>query len=380
MKNLLATAGIALTSFAWVWTGSSCGFGAAQNSQSGGKAMASSKADPLKNFYLVEEIKVSGLTPSAALDKVRVSYEQLCSKTGEKPLKLAFELPPGPEKPLRVKLEAPRTLDNSVRVIAAAAEMTVERDGSTYRFKAPRVQENGELVKETFSVPPDFVARLGEKGNARDVRSALTNFGIDLDDSTRFSLTGSKLSMETRSAGDVLAVSSAIAGTIGDLPVQFQMQAQVFEIPAGSKWTAPSGGGFDEKTAKRLLKDLERSRGVKVQTIPSITTRQYEVGLCDWSEDTRSPMGGKVLRMQAGSLGGGHLLKTSYSDTAGRTNGGKHVHIEDAGYAPDFGTRLSVQTLPDGSRVAVAVTPVLIDATGKPVRKPERKLAVNYGF
>jgi hypothetical protein len=51
------------------------------------------------------------------------------------------------------------------------------------------------------------------------------------------------------------------------------------------------------------------------------------------------------------------------------SRGKQPVSILVAGQTPDGGTRIATAKRLDGSRVVLAVTPTVIDATGRPVKK-----------
>ncbi|QJE96208.1 hypothetical protein [Luteolibacter luteus] len=324
-----------------------------------------STPDPahFKHFYMPDAVDVRGLDTSAALEKVRTSYVGICEKAGEEPRDLAFEVPAGHEKPLRIKLSG-GTLDSSVRHIAAASKLEVSLDGTTYRFKQPK--ETGRLVKRSFPVSPDFPYILGESGDAklaseisRDPRIGFQRAGIDLDESTKLSLSdATTLSMETRSTADQVAVATLLSRT--GHPVQQSLTTRVFEIAPGSTWKGPREGSFDAETASRMLADLSARSDVKASELPAATSRNGETItlLAD----------GRVLRMKTSLVGTGHAVETSLSASSKR----KHVELQDSGYTRNTGTRFTVKTRPDGSRVVFAVTPTLIDATGRPVYGQER--------
>ncbi|WP_367870210.1 hypothetical protein [Luteolibacter sp. Populi] len=157
-----------------------------------------------KDFFL-PEVDVTGLNLAAALDKLQAAYVEVCGQTGEVPLQLAFDVPPGHGKPLRIKLGL-RTLDSSVRFLAAAAGLKVKRDGATYHFEAP--QDSGKRVTKTLLVRPDLISLLKDANvsgsdlpfdvdsdpvkvrAANDIRRVLEDCGIDLAASTQLTLTG----------------------------------------------------------------------------------------------------------------------------------------------------------------------------------------------
>jgi hypothetical protein len=314
-------------------------------------------SDRLGDFYLAEKVDVRGLGLTAALAKLETAYRETCRQAGEVPLKLTFEVPPGHEKPLGVRLELD-TFDRSVRYVGSGAKLEVERRGTTYRFKAPR--ETGQLVRKSFAVPPDFLARMTppkNPGAARmSPRAVFMDSGITLEESTKLSLSGSKLDVETRSAGDLAAVSGTIETICSGFPVQQKVQTSVFEVAAGSDWKAPRAGNLDPRAAERLLADLEQRKDVKAEPLPSFVMRVGEESTVRWNGD--------VLRVNTGLVGWGHELQTAFT----RSRGGR-TEIHDQGYVSDSGTRLMVKTRPDGSRVVFAVTPILLDATGRPVNR-----------
>lgn len=320
-----------------------------------------SKSDParLEHFNLPDSIDVRTLGAGAALEKLRVSYTEICRKNGEKPHDLAFEVPAGHDAPLGIKLSK-GNLDSSVRRVAAVAKLELVRDGTTYRLKEPK--ETGKLVKRSLRVPPDFAYRFGESGNTKLATSICANprigferFGIELEESTKLSFSRKtyELTMETRSAADEVAIATALS--CEGLPVQQMIDTKVFEIAPGSDWKGPRAGSFDAKTADRMLADLSQRKDVKASEMPTVTSRVGETVSID-SE-------GRVLRVKTGLLGTGHEVQTNFTDTSK----GKHTELHDSGYASDMGTRFTVKSRPDGSRVVFAVTPTLIDATGRPV-------------
>lgn len=324
-----------------------------------------STPDPahFKHFYMPDGVDVRGLGTRAALEKVRTSYVGICEKGGEKPRDLAFQVPAGYEKPLRIKLSG-GTLDSSVRHIAAASKLEVSLDGTTYRFRQP--EETGQLVKKSIPVSPDFAYLLGESGNeklasaiSRDPRIGFQRAGIDLDESTKLSLENSTtLAMETRSAADQIAIATLLSRT--GLPVQQSLSTTVFEVAPGSDWEGPGEGSFDAATADRMLADLSSRRDVKVSGIPTITSRD--------GETTTLRADGRVLRMTTSLVGAGHEVQTRLT----ASSKGKRIELHDSGYTSNRGTRFTVRTQPDGTRLVFAVTPTLIDATGRPVYGRER--------
>ena len=86
-------------------------------------------------------------------------------------------------------------------------------------------------------------------------------------------------------------------------------------------------------------------------------------------------MVGLAINFNSSPLGFGHHVDMNFTDTTGNVDEvtGEAAIIERAaiqgnGFSGDGATRLQVQTRPDGGRIVVLVTPMLIDPTGRPAR------------
>ena len=326
-------------------------------SASGNRAMAADgraihRSEQLSDFYLKEPVNVQGLGTKAALEKLDREYRASCRKAGEVPLDLMYEVPAGYERPL--KFQAGGTFENAVREIAATSGLEWKRRDNTYEFQAPR--ENDRLSQETLSVPPDFLARIG--GNPDDrrlgARAVFEKRGVSFDPSTRLSVSGSRLSVETRSPSDQVAISGTVDALVRCSPLLIRLDAQAFEVPAGRTWLAPANGII---TGSQLA-DLRRIPGVRENALPAVCSRCNEPGRID--------LPGETLRFEPGLLGLGIQVKAELTQKA---RGANSDTISMDGQTPDGGTRIATSTRADGSRMVLAVTPTIIDATGRPVKQ-----------
>jgi hypothetical protein len=150
----------------------------------------------LKEFML-PEIAIDGLTLGEALRKLMGVYEDACKRTGETPLRLTFDLPPGNAKKLHLKL-SPRNFSTSVQLLATFSGMSVCRNKLNYRFE-PFADERKQVTR-ALTVPPDF-----------------TPAGTGLD-----------------TEADPFAEDEP-----PQMPMQKKFTQQVFEIPSGMDWTPP---------------------------------------------------------------------------------------------------------------------------------------------
>jgi hypothetical protein len=333
-------------------------------SVSGDRAVAADgravhRAAQLDKFVLEEPVSFQGLGAKAALEKLDREYRETCRRAGEVPLELAYEVPAGFEQPLNFAAVG-GYFEDGIREIAATSELTWERRGNTYRFHSPRAtRENHRLGRETHSVPPDFLSRIsGEPVNRRsEVRGAFEKRGVSLDPSTRVTLVGSQLSVESRSRSDEKAISGVVKSVTSRPPLQIRLDARTFEVPPGQSWR-----GFGKEIVDdNAVADLRRIPSVQEQVIASeelfsSPLRSHEPRL--------NKLRGGTLRSEPAFLGFGIQVKAELSQKFGED---RPVRISMDGQTPDGSTRIATATRPDGSRVVLAMTPRILEATGRPV-------------
>lgn len=344
----------------------------------------------LKDFFL-PPVEIDGLTLGAALQKLKAAYEETCRETGEVPLSLVFDIPAGQGGLLRVELGA-RNLDSSVRTLAAASGLTVRRNGSTYLLEEPASLAGRS--RKTLPVPPDIAARLREMGgglsSSDDLRALFEAMGIELDPSTRIEHPAgtNTLQIETESSADLAALSGMMDQAINGMPMQQQFQVKMLEIPAGVDWTAPDlAGQYSDGQIQLMMREIARTKGIDLLTLPSITARNGEMATIEMIRDLIIPTDdsgerfethkvGHVMKFGGSFLGLGQRLDMDYTDTeggfdpaTGRPQVNTRAEIKDATYIGDGSTKFQIQTRPDGSRRVMLTTATRIDATGRPVRE-----------
>jgi hypothetical protein len=334
---------------------SSCATSVSGNRAVAADGRAIHRAEQLDEFVLEKPVSFYGLGTKAALEKLDREYRETCRKAGEVPLDLAYEVPVGYDQPLN--FQASGHFDDAVREIAATSRLEWKRSGTTYCFQAPQApRESNQLTQETHSVPPDFLSRVssGTYDPREGARGAFEKRGVSLDRSTRLVMKGIRLSVETRSPSDQAAISDMVKAVERGAPLQIRLDAQTFEIPSGQSWKVPANG----IATRGDLAALRQLPGVHENALPAVCSRSYESG--------RISLPGETLRFQPGLLGLGVQVKAELSHKAHGTKSGT---VSMDGQTPDGGTRIAITTRADGSRVVLAVTPTIIDATGRPVKQ-----------
>ncbi|RYD49715.1 MAG: hypothetical protein EOP85_01080 [Verrucomicrobiaceae bacterium] len=338
--------------------------------------------------FILPEVMIDGLSLEQALRKLNAAYQEACVKTGETPLDLVFKISPGSSKSLQVKL--PRNnFNSSVHLLASLAGMKASRSGKEYRFEP--ITNDTQIATTTLKVPPDFSSRLQEiagidKDERLSIQDMLTTLGLDLDPSSRISLSeGDVLQMDSRSTADVAVITELLKAVNGPA-LQHKYTSRMVDIPADANVTLPDVAQITDADYQVLMMNLNQGKGVYLTTMPSITGKngdntEFEVtkdliwkkdGTTDEFESERI---GTVLNIQGSALGFGHDLAYHFTHSTGELDPvtrkpliDRRTDISDSGFSGDRDTRISVQTRPDGSKTLILITPELLDATGRPLR------------
>lgn len=297
----------------------------------------------LKEFML-PEVVIDGLTLGEALQKLMGVYEETRGKTGETPLRLTFDLPPGNAKKLNLKL-SPRNFHSSVQVLATYSGMKLSRNKTVYHFEP--FPDERKQVSLAFEVPSDFASRLIEQARIPPLScfeqfkfpSSVGAFpaslplgaisGLDLDPSTQLTLGPSgSLKLETTSSADA-AMISALTETLGaEKPILHTFTSKVVEIPADSVWTAPEVSQISDGQLQSLMREMAVTKGTELTTLPSITTKSGQQAKIEMIRELIVQTGdsathfekhdiGKVVNIAGNALGFGQETTIRYTDTTG---------------------------------------------------------------
>ena len=356
----------------------------------------------LKEFML-PEVAIDGLTLGEALRKLMGVYDDACKKTGETPLRLTFDIPPGTTRKLHLRLGG-RNFTSSVQLLAALSGMTASRNGLAYQFK-PLIDERKPLSR-SIQVPPGISSLLGELSGVETaakspfetevtpripVSELVRKLISDLDPSTRLSLSASgMLNLETTSTADAAAVS-ALFQSLSDRkpPLQHKFSSMVVNLAAGAEWTPPDVSQMTDAQLQLFMRGMAQTQGTELTTLPSITSRKGQSGTVEIIREWIVPKDdsgeafethdvGQVMHIQGSALGFGHDIAFDYTDTTaevdpetGKPDFNKRIDVKDSGFSSDNGTRFVVHARPDGSKSVVLVTSTMIDATGRPIHGAE---------
>jgi hypothetical protein len=285
----------------------------------------------------------------------------------------------------------------SVQLLAALSGMKVSRKDMDFRFE-PMADER-KSVNRNLRVSPNFLTDLNVlagmvPASARDsqdpnipifVEYCLKKLGLT-DPSTHVSVgVSGDLKLETMSTKDA-AVISELARSIGEqAPAQVKTETKIVEIPVDSSWTPPAETQMTDDQIAMMMRDLAQQKGVELQTLPSVTSRngqnatveivrEFIYPIDDSGKAFESRNVGKVLHMEGNLLGFGHEVDLKFTNTTvgmdpetGRPAFDNRTDMADKSYSVDGGTKLVVQTRPDGSRTLMFLKSRMIDATGQPI-------------
>ncbi len=344
---------------------------------------------------------IEGLGLEDALRKLNVAYVDACRKSGEVPLPLTFSIaPPGSAKKLTLHLPA-GNFSSSVRLLATFSGMKASRDGREFHFES--LAGDRKQVKREFQVPPGFNSDLEEIAGGvirpgedpfvvldpmvrTTVGECLLALGIDLDPSTHLTLKPSGvLALETSSAADAAAIEE-LAKVLAERPrVALKFTAKAVEISADSDWSPPDVSRMTDNEVQMLMRELSQKKGTELQTMPSVTCKNGQNSSIEMIQEVIYPKDdssgsfekrntGKVLKLQGSLLGFGHEVGLDFTDTtveydprSNKPTFTERTAMKETGFTSDGGTRLIVQTRPDGSKTVMLLNATMIDATGRPV-------------
>jgi hypothetical protein len=341
-----------------------------------------------RDFFLPAQ-EINNLTLAEALNQLRTAYEATCRETGEVPLQVTFQLPSQPSTRISLKLGR-RTLESSVHLLAAVTKLTVRRHGREYRFTAA-ADSPSQHSTASLKLPLNFQAILfpvaGNQPMSAESLRALTSIGLELDPNTRLTLDPNlKLTIETTSAADRAALASLVESAKLDPPLQAKLTTRILEIGADVEWNYPDGTLLDDSQAQAFFRKMSQTKGVELLTAPSVQAlpdqpanvligRELITPVKGTENEFETHMVGLEISLISNPLGLGHHVDMNFTSTTGGVDDvtGEAAIIERAavqgnGFSGDGATRLQVQTRPDGGRIVVLVTPMLIDSTGRPAR------------
>lgn len=351
--------------------------------------------EQLKDFIL-PEVVIEGLTLDESLRKLMEVYNAVCKESGETPLRLMFDVPPGAIKKLNLRLRG-KNFNSSVQLLASIAGMNVKRRRLAYQFEL--LIDERMPVSRGIRVSPAFTSTLSELAGQiaeaefaeqTSVNELVRKLMVDLDPSTRFSLSADGLlNLETTSTADARAVSALIEGINSQQPMQHKLSSMVATLPPGVEWAPPDESRMTDAQRQIYLRGFAQTPGVEMMSLPSLTSRSGERNnveiLSEWvypEADSREKFAsrdvGWILELQSSPLGFGHQLTFNCTQTTAKADPStgmptfdQRIDVTESGFASDAGTRFAVQPHPDGSKSVVLVTARLIDATGQPVHEPE---------
>ncbi len=357
------------------------------------------RPERLREFMLPAMV-IDGLTLDGTLRNLMVAYEDACRKSGETPLPLTFAIPPGAARKLTVHLPA-GNFQTSVQLLAALSGMKVSRKELDYRFEP--ITNERKSVNQNLQVPPNFQDTLNEMSGLvsassadpfappgsnvpKSIQECLGVLGL-MDPSTHVSLGPSgELKLETTSTSDAAMITELVRSLDNLRPTQLKGEAKIVELPAGSNWNPPDVSQMTDGEIEMLIRDFAQRSGTELMTLPSVTSRNGQSADIEMVREVVYPTDdpnngfesrnvGKVLQMQGNLIAFGQEMDLKFTDTTGgidpstgKATFDKRTDLVDKSYTDDGGSKLVVQTRPDGSRTLLLFRAQTIDAAGQPIR------------
>ncbi|WP_226895138.1 hypothetical protein [Luteolibacter marinus] len=308
---------------------------------------------------------------SSALKELNNRYKQACHESGESPVALDFELPPGIDPLMQLKLR-PGTLDGMIRMLAAMAGLECRREGARFVFEKP----TGEGGETELKVSPDFLSRLAslagrEFPSGFGPKERLAALGLPLDPESRitFRASSSSLDLGAATAADQARVAGFVKALADEQPVQHKLQTKLIRISPGLDWEPEDHPVVDGVGVDLMLRKLAQMKGVDLISMPSVMARS--------GEEATVTIDRLSIGITSELLGFGEKIDATYVEreelpeaSGGEVEPAERSRIELSGFTADAATRMKSQPNPDGSRTLLLVTPTAVDPTGRPFRRP----------
>ncbi|WP_367870209.1 hypothetical protein [Luteolibacter sp. Populi] len=180
-----------------------------------------------------------------------------------------------------------------------------------------------------------------------------------------------------------------MADAFSSLSPNHKLEMSILELAPSTDWPPPEAGTLDHAALQFLLADVNGRAGVELVAMPSVTARSGEATTIEMIRELIVPTDeagpnfethnlGRVIKLSPEPLGLGQQAQLNYSNTTGGLDpvslraAVEKQEIDGSGFIREGGTRVAIETRPDGSRTVVLTTPTLIDATGMPLREADR--------
>ena len=345
------------------------------------------RPEQLIRFYL-PELEIDGLGLRAALAKLNAAYVDACLKSGEKALEFSFDVRGDDRARLNMKLSG-KTFSSSVKILAAAAGMNVRRNNLTYIFEPV---EKGGANERTIASQQSINSRLGKMAGMTDQElmnpqwsDLLGRLGIEVDPHLKVTTHGDgSLTVSSPDGADVAKLVALFGQIDSDQEARVKATSKIVRVPSDSDWKFDGRESMSDLEVQLMFRALAQRKGTDLMTMPSVMAKAgqdakmeivREISIESDDGEREVIRFGKVLDLNAQAVGFGQSINATFTDTDLEEGGGKVrelAKLRTDGFSNDGATRISVQELPDGSKVILFVTGELIGLTGLPIRPDKR--------
>jgi hypothetical protein len=356
--------------------------------------------------FFLPPIKLKEATIEQAVAAIIAAYRETAGATGEPALDLRVETNHARTR-RPITCTTPRAPAGTVlRYVASIAGNRTKGSLPSFRLEAlsdmPDRKGKLKLPSGWESWVADFLASAGRSSEAKLGEDPFENFknnqsakddpfstipaaklnlqdllaSLDFNPAARCQsssspgLSDDNLSYEDMSEAEVERLSALVetATRNGLGPIQIKSNTKVLVIPEGLAESFRSGTTLDDGEVQLSMRVFAQTKGVDLMTLPSITSRESQIGTVEITSSQLSSAGADTwqgVRMVTTSVPYGLGSQTEFAFEA-RNPDGTHAQVREQIILPENSSGVAIAPYTEGQRLILLQGNTMIDATGNP--------------
>ena len=373
------------------------------------KPATDQELEKFSRFFL-PPIKLKEATIEQAVAAITAAYRETAEATGEPALDLRVETNHARTR-RPITCTTPRAPAGTVlRYVASIAGNRTK--GSLPSFRLEALSDTPDRTGK-LKLPPgweswvaDFLAAAGKSSEAKLGKDPFENFksdqsakddpfsttpaaklnlqdllaSLDFNPAARCQsssspgLSDENLSYEDLSEAEVERLSALIetATRNGLGPIQIKSNTKVLVIPESLAEPFRSGTTLNDGEVQLSMRVFAQTKGVDLMTLPSITSRESQIGTVEITSSQLSPAGAATwqgVRMVTTSVPYGLGSQTEFAFEA-RNPDGTHAQLREQITLPENSNGVAITPYTDGQSLILLQGNNMIDSTGNPFAAP----------